>query len=451
MQRGLTTVDALTIKRRKIEEYFKKQLAKKHIYESQITVKEIIVATNNNVTERFGEFNNSLHSLAEDHATLLTRINKTIEQLANYAKKIHYHDNYTKKNSSYIVKNNCRQRIVRLITSEFFFYPDKANGPLTENIFSLLIASLEQLAITLPENLHLILASFPVIIEKNAIFNITVSIHCGRIPLITTFAKFFAFYNDPCYLTYYYPWANMGSNIHSFISLTEKYLYFLIEADFREMKKLIFTIFNLFNYLPPEYYKLNNEANILHNELLKLCLNNLMNLPEVFASAKKYFTMLTNLCCYYDTKFSEQIKKGLFIVSDENRALVNYKTSIFEPVEICIEHHFNKATIQIADEIKSKKTDFIPCQALPTVLVSNTTCKRNETSTKDNRITQADPLKMPFLKTSFSLALSFNCKNNQIYVYNRYLKVSFFKLPLLKKITNHNNKVINKKAALYIA
>lgn len=84
-------------------------------------------------------------------------------------------------------KSNCANKMVRLITSEFFFYP--IDRPLCEIEFGMLLSEIEGIAMNYHKNLMLVLSSFPVIIPKRGVINVVIHVQCGQIPQISTFAK----------------------------------------------------------------------------------------------------------------------------------------------------------------------------------------------------------------------------------------------------------------------
>lgn len=117
----------------------------------------------------------------ESDADLIKRMFEQIEVLASYAKDIHLNRS---KNVSVSQSINPLNHVTCISTSEFFFYPNKERGALTEDNFLDLIKMIEKLAENLPENLHLLLATFPLRNNNNFVFNVAVYVQCGSTPNI---------------------------------------------------------------------------------------------------------------------------------------------------------------------------------------------------------------------------------------------------------------------------
>lgn len=77
-------------------------------------------------------------------------------------------------------------RITRLITDEFSFYP---KNPLTVEQYTVLLAAIDKIAKTLPANIHLILSSFPVVDNQNQLHNIIVHVASGTEPVLHHHSK----------------------------------------------------------------------------------------------------------------------------------------------------------------------------------------------------------------------------------------------------------------------
>lgn len=103
----------------------------------------------------------------------------------------------------YKMKPNNVHNITQLVTSEYFFYPHKDRGPLSQKGFETLIKKIEIFAKRLPANLHLVLATFPVQQddEENAknINPVLISVQCGKIPSIKVKGKSFLAAEEPIY------------------------------------------------------------------------------------------------------------------------------------------------------------------------------------------------------------------------------------------------------------
>ena len=120
----------------------------------------------------------------DDNGEYLSRLIQKMQSLANFAFMQHRKncdDRGQLKHSSF-------NHITRIITDEFSFYP---NEPLTIESYTVLLRAMYAIAQNLPLNIHLILASFPVLDEHHRLHNITVHITCGKQPLLHHHSKAF--------------------------------------------------------------------------------------------------------------------------------------------------------------------------------------------------------------------------------------------------------------------
>jgi len=76
--------------------------------------------------------------------------------------------------------------VTRLLFHEAAFYTP---SPLTKKDFDKLLTAIERMASSLPENLYLLLSSFPVAINENHYVNQVVHVQCGAVPKLTIFTK----------------------------------------------------------------------------------------------------------------------------------------------------------------------------------------------------------------------------------------------------------------------
>ncbi len=112
----------------------------------------------------------------------LYRMVQQIQLLADLARQQHQ-KNCTDTGQ---LKNACENNITRLITDEFSFYPSK---PLTIAQYEYLLRDIRAIAKKLPLNIHLILASFPVLDTHYFLHNITVHVTSGATPRIHHHSK----------------------------------------------------------------------------------------------------------------------------------------------------------------------------------------------------------------------------------------------------------------------
>lgn len=89
--------------------------------------------------------------------------------------------------TTYLSTKNHKNKVTRLITNEFSFYP--SDRPLTMDEFKQLLGNIETIATKFHPNVMLVLSSFPVLGPKNEIYNFVVHVQSGPIPKIDTFCK----------------------------------------------------------------------------------------------------------------------------------------------------------------------------------------------------------------------------------------------------------------------
>lgn len=128
------------------------------------------------------------------------------------------------------MKPDCRNNITCISTNEFFFYPNKERGPLSQEGFNKIVLELEKLASTLPPNLHLLLSSFAVVNANKTVNNIALYITCGDNPSIHISAKMINSWSDPIYSAYDNPYFMIGNNQYRYINGLEITLTKLQEA-----------------------------------------------------------------------------------------------------------------------------------------------------------------------------------------------------------------------------
>lgn len=159
-----------------------------------LMVRDIVIFQNEKC--KFGEYHGFVNSFSRTRAinsetkfSLIQRMADHIRHLSNDVKEIHLRDNFTKKDGEMAIKPDKVNTITRATLQEFHFYPIKENGPLTQDDFYNLIGKVEEIASKLPENLHMILASMPVMDSKRQVHNMVIYMQCGDRPVISSFAK----------------------------------------------------------------------------------------------------------------------------------------------------------------------------------------------------------------------------------------------------------------------
>jgi hypothetical protein len=79
--------------------------------------------------------------------------------------------------------------ITRVILNEFSLYPHRDRGPLSLVEFHSLQEKVNEIARHYPQNLHLLLSSIPVKINRNEVINLVMYVQCGEHPIIHTSTK----------------------------------------------------------------------------------------------------------------------------------------------------------------------------------------------------------------------------------------------------------------------
>ena len=183
--------------------------------DNPVFIREIL-ATQNPVddrTNRVGDFETA--SLKEESdAAYLQRTLTHIEKMAAHASVIHLEDNFTECeeksslddyayrgiNKLHALRPDCNNHVTRLSFNEYYFYPHQKRGPLPPLTFQALVRGIETIAANLPENLHLTLASFPLLDEVDRrVANMVIYVQCGLIPALRVMAKNIAAMNEPVY------------------------------------------------------------------------------------------------------------------------------------------------------------------------------------------------------------------------------------------------------------
>ena len=216
-------------------------------------IREIIayqVNDSDKVTYPVGEFDPDKISTQSYHANLnqikneteslvINRMIEYIDELAMHAANIHVNDNFLNpenyaypslKTPSVTAKSNLypffylpffkkdtdnkisfasqsvpimdvkkTNQITRLSLNEFSLYPNEKRGPLTLSGYNQFLQRVIQIAQKCPENLHLLLATVPVLFPDKNVSNFAVYIQCGANPILTSFAKNYSSEYDPVY------------------------------------------------------------------------------------------------------------------------------------------------------------------------------------------------------------------------------------------------------------
>lgn len=173
-----------------LQERLQKRLAQS---QAQVMVRDIIVVGVGDGAD--GEFLYSKYH-HEAESAIIGRMLAEIKALLQGVEVIHLEDNYHISDGKLIMREDKQNAITRMTTNEFYFYPEKRQGPISERGFKHLLREIDKMAGNSLENLHLILASFPVMNTKREVHNMVVHVQCGVSPRLTAFAKLTASEND---------------------------------------------------------------------------------------------------------------------------------------------------------------------------------------------------------------------------------------------------------------
>lgn len=131
----------------------------------------------------------------EPEGALVSRMVEQIKIIANRAAGIHLADNFSGGDAKKMLPDK-KNHVTRVSVNEFYFYPYRRRGPLSAAGFSALFESIGVMAGKLPENLHLILGSFPVVNEHHHVRNLVIHVQCGKKAALKVFAKMVPAEND---------------------------------------------------------------------------------------------------------------------------------------------------------------------------------------------------------------------------------------------------------------
>lgn len=147
-----------------------------------ITVRDLVV-TPVKSSYRYGEVGDHLNNYQED---TVVRLLDHIENMVMVANLYHRKTNYQTDDSGFQLKEGHSNHITRLSTYEFSLY---SKEPLNEDDFLNLIASIEAIAATFHDNVHLLLSSVALIDKKGKLFNTALYVECGKNGKITPITK----------------------------------------------------------------------------------------------------------------------------------------------------------------------------------------------------------------------------------------------------------------------
>ncbi len=158
-------------------------------YLDDLALRALVIHLRNN-------FTNGPELLNKAYQQAITDKNKnpTPEEVQRELKKI-----ITSKAIIPIMDTSKTNSITRLSLNEFALYPNRKRGPLTINGFTKLLETINENTQHYPDNIHLLFASVPVVLENNNLRNMTIFIQSGKNVCINTFAKAIPYEEDPEY------------------------------------------------------------------------------------------------------------------------------------------------------------------------------------------------------------------------------------------------------------
>lgn len=266
-------------------------------------------------------------------------------------------------------KKNKHKDIVRISTSEFYFWPHKKRGPLPATFFSFLLKEIEALAKLYPATIHLNLGTFPVLDEKGVVHNNLIYVECGPYPNLTVITK-----TKPSHIDIEYPntktvfltgdsrgemIANDLSNIcdRITVALNRTHLnhnkLISILADLREIGN------RNPDYPPPAGYNraifnvnshLRNHKSNLRTQTIDVALLGLSAIVQSYArnvNNKAKLIADKNKNTDFGITFANNTSKTTFKTVRTTAGHVIHVTN-----EICLDHHEKTAVQQLQQELK---------------------------------------------------------------------------------------------------
>lgn len=374
----------------------------------------------------------------ETDQQLVKRMLDQIIELANYAKDIHLKRNFKCETSQPLTLSSTmsgveslnlikkqleahenasrpilkyENEITRISTNEFFFYPNQARGPLCEKDFTDLLIQLESLAKKLPQNLHLVLGTMPVLSDR--VRNVSIYIECGLEPRIHTQTKSATAHNDPLYnnkLTLAYTdFIKDEHFIHKLMNVNIKLLANLLNQPVLNFQEILHCTQNVLSHCNHPLYcaetdfvsKLENllldahmqmlsssQASIYARELLILYAAHVQHINATMKTLKqKYGQPQTHIFAV--------TQEGIHIPFSANfTSYTAAKTPITIATDICLDHADKKSKKQLKKELKdtNKSLDHLLPEHITHMVLSNSiSLKKNAILTHDEIAIHNDP------------------------------------------------------------
>lgn len=156
----------------------------RNLMNQDIHVRDIIISAENN-NSSFGEYFNQTSKYR--HIPVLERLVDQVRSLAAIA-NLYHHQYYCNKNDSgvYTIKQDCLNKITRVLMNEFFLYTEE---PLDMTSYAIFVENVHELASKQSENVHLLLSSVCVVTEDMKLLNISLYVQCGAEPKISSICK----------------------------------------------------------------------------------------------------------------------------------------------------------------------------------------------------------------------------------------------------------------------
>lgn len=165
--------------------------ANKTAHETQkpIIISDILVSqTSTDPLNTMGElYRLGSHAVHGNRIDDLQRIVDHISMLSRIANTQHIQRYCEENDKKLTLRQSDQNKITRLSLNEFSLYPH--GEPLTLQEFESLTEEIKNLARKFQQNLHLNLASFPVLGQDRKLYNVIVYVQCGELPSLQTFIK----------------------------------------------------------------------------------------------------------------------------------------------------------------------------------------------------------------------------------------------------------------------
>lgn len=177
----------------------------------------------------------------ETDAELVERMYETVVEIAAKAQKVHLANSEVKENKDSDIKaasGGIQAKKGKVYTfastNEYLFFPCKERGPLTYPYFLELIKKIKLLAKDLPDNIRLVLGTFPVVDDEKCVSSFSLQVECGHSPRVGLMSKLTSSDEDleyPFTRTLFYGGGSSGEPLAREVNKCVKEIIDIIEAD----------------------------------------------------------------------------------------------------------------------------------------------------------------------------------------------------------------------------